>query len=217
MYLSILVIAGSFIGAFADTAFVSTLKNDCTRPSFVGSASSLNVATLPDIASADVEAEGTQSFASLTNDMFQDKCRTVKTANQAGPFAPLVLFMKGAMGENSFNQVRGTAIKLHTAVIRGFMKTSDSSIGDFALRALFLAADKDGDGLINQAEIQSVLHSLGFTWLEEKQIQGIFDRADVKIPNHMSLEEFVKEAPKTLSINLVKLAKKNGGKLGFLA
>ena len=85
------------------------------------------------------------------------------------------------------------------------------------MRTLFLAADKDADGLIHKNEMKRLLHSLGFTWLGDSQLQGIFERANVQVPDHISLEEFVKEAPKTLSTNLVKLAKKNGGSLGLLA
>jgi hypothetical protein len=53
--------------------------------------------------------------------------------------------------------------------------------------------------------------------LADKQIKGIFDRADLDANGDLDFEEFRKEAPKTLRTNLVKLAKRNGGDLGFLS
>ena len=42
-------------------------------------------------------------------------------------------------------------------------------------------------------------------------------RADEDDNCVIDYEEFVKEAPKTLKTNLVKLAKNNGAELGFLS
>ena len=216
IYVSILA---TLTGAYADTAFVSNAKGDVNRPAFVSSASALNVATLPHVGSGDssVESDETLFFASLTTSILQDQVKVSKKKSDDGPLAPIVVLVRDALGEQQFNKLRGNAISLHTAIIRKFISSSESSFGDFVLRTLFLAADKDADGLIHKNEMKRLLHSLGFTWLGDSQLQGIFERANVQVPDHISLEEFVKEAPKTLSTNLVKLAKKNGGSLGLLA
>lgn len=136
--------------------------------------------------------------------------------HKEGIFSPTVLFMKGVMGDATLNKVRGKAISLHSEVIATFVDTSDSVFGDAVLRSLFKLADKDGNGTICKDELQIALHSLGFSWLQEKQVNGIFSRADADGNGAIDLEEWIKEAPKTLRTNLTKLAKKNGGELGFL-
>ena len=55
------------------------------------------------------------------------------------------------------------------------------------------------------------------SWLAEKQVEQIIKRADSDENEVIDFEEFVKEAPRTLRVNLVKLAKQNGHDLGFLA
>lgn len=199
-------------------AFVSNAA-ESTHPAFAGSKSALHVATLPDIITGIIGEEETPFFASLTKGMLQDQVGIVKKKKKTGhgPLAPLVVLARDALGEKEFNNLRGNAIKLHSTAIRNFVGTSESTIGKFVLRMLFFAADKDEDGLLREAEIKVVLHDLGFTWLGDSQIRVIFERAEVQVPNHISLDEFIKEAPRTLSTNWVKLAKKNGGELGLLA
>jgi hypothetical protein len=53
--------------------------------------------------------------------------------------------------------------------------------------------------------------------LQSKQIQGIFKRADLDENGSIDFDEFMKEAPKTLRTNLIKLAKKNGDGMGLLS
>ena len=217
---SLFVTVATLATSYVEAGFVTTANTniESTRPAFVGTTSALHVATLPEITSgARYEADETPFFASLTKDMLQDQAKSSKTKAYDGPLAPVVVALRDVIGQERFNKLRGNAISLHSTAIRSFVGTSESSLGEFVLKMLFLAADKDEDGLIREAEMKDVLQGLGFTWLEESQIAAIFKRANVKIPNHISLEEFVKEAPRTLSTNLVKLAKKNGGALGLLA
>jgi len=61
------------------------------------------------------------------------------------------------------------------------------------------------------------LRKLGFTHLSDKQIETILNRADSDDNCVIDYDEFVAEAPKTLKVNLVKLAKSNGADLGFLS
>ena len=135
--------------------------------------------------------------------------------HKQGIFSPLVMLGKDILGEKELNQVRAKAIGLHSDVIGKFVETADSSFGNQALKVLFSIADKDGNGTIEEEELAVALTSLGFD-LKPKQISGIFQRADVDENGAIDWDEWQKEAPKTLRTNLIKLAKKNGGELGFL-
>jgi EF-hand domain pair len=138
------------------------------------------------------------------------------TQHKNGIFSPAVILAKNLLGEQELNKVRAKAISLHSDVIGDFVATSDSAIGNMVLRRLFVLADTDKNGVICQAELSTALQTLGFDWLKDKQISGIFDRADTDKNGGIDMDEWMKEAPKTLRTNLVKLAKKNGGELGFL-
>jgi Ca2+-binding EF-hand superfamily protein len=70
---------------------------------------------------------------------------------------------------------------------------------------------------VDEEELAQALTRLGFEWLKDKQVKGILERADRNHDGRIDLEEWMSEAPKTLRTNLIKLAKKNGGELGFLA
>ena len=72
------------------------------------------------------------------------------------------------------------------------------------------------NGVICQHELSTALQTLGFDWLKDKQVSGILKRADLDDNGAVDVEEFMREAPKTLRTNLIKLAKKNGGELGLL-
>ena len=48
---------------------------------------------------------------------------------------------------------------------------------------------------------------MGFTFIEDKQLDKIFSRADENDDLVIDFEEFIKETPKTLRTSLVKLAK----------
>ena len=134
-----------------------------------------------------------------------------------GPFAPVVVLAKNILGEEQLNQIRGKAIAEHSKVIGGFVDTSKTPFGERALRTLFYLADADKNGKIEEHELAAAFRYLGFDHLKEKQIKGIFERADKDENGAIDFEEWCKEAPSTLRTNLIKLAKKNGGELGFLA
>lgn len=136
--------------------------------------------------------------------------------HKEGIFSPVVLAAKAVLGEEKLNKVRAKAISMHSDVISSFVDTHDTPTGQAALKTLFRIADKDGNGTISTDELAEAFQALGFNWLKEKQVNGIFKRADIDENGAIDLEEFVKEAPKTLRTNLIKLAKTNGGELGFL-
>ena len=56
---------------------------------------------------------------------------------------------------------------------------------------------------------------IGFS-VDECQLDGIVCKADLDENEVIDFEEFCSAAPKTLRMQLVKLAKKNGDDLGFL-
>jgi len=134
-----------------------------------------------------------------------------------GIFSPLVKAAKVVLGDEKLNKVRAKAISMHSDVIASFVDTYESAFGTTALKTLFQMADKNQNGKLEEDELKTLFQSLGFDWLQEKQVKGIISRADPEEKGYMSLEDWMKEAPKTLRTNLTKLAKKNGGELGFLA
>lgn len=138
------------------------------------------------------------------------------TVHKQGIFSPAVLAAKQVLGDENLNKVRAKAISMHSDVIASFVDTYEWPTGQAALKALFAVADKDGSGTIDEKELNDALLALGFTWLKEKQVKGIFARADTDENGAICLQEFMNEAPKTLRTNLIKLAKQNGGELGFL-
>merc|ERR1711907_511849 len=140
-----------------------------------------------------------------------------KRVASQGIFAPLVKGTKRVMGDKELNKLRAQVIAEHTKVITAFVDTSDSPFGQIALRRLFDAADRDKNGTLDREEIRDALHALGFTFIENKQLDKIFERGDLDGNEVIDFEEFVKETPKTLRMSLVKLAKQNGHDLGFLA
>jgi len=134
-----------------------------------------------------------------------------------GIFAPAVLATKELMGTKELNKLRASVIAEHTKVISSFVDTSESAFGQIVLRRMFEAADKDGNGTLDRQEVQEALRALGFTFIQDAQMDKIMDRADIDGNDVIDFEEFVKETPKTLRTSIVKLAKQNGHDLGFLA
>jgi hypothetical protein len=96
--------------------------------------------------------------------------------HKEGIFSPAVLAAKAVMGDEQLNKVRAKAISLHSDVIASFVDTHETPTGQAALKTLFAIADKDGNGTICEKELNDALQALGFTWLQEKQVQGIFKR-----------------------------------------
>lgn len=136
--------------------------------------------------------------------------------HKKGVFSPVVQLTKMALGDEKLNKLRAKVISLHSDVISNFVNTSDTALGNIVLRQLFEFADKDKSGTIDETELRAALLTLGFDWLQEKQIKGIFERADADANGAIDIDEWMMEAPRTLRTNLIKLAKKNGGDMGLL-
>lgn len=136
--------------------------------------------------------------------------------HKEGVFSPIVVAAGTVMGEETLNKVRGKVIAIHSDLIKSFVGTSDTAFGKAVLKQLFNLVDTDKSGYLDKEELAVALSMLGFEWLKEKHVAKIFERADANGDEEISLEEFMQEAPKTLSTNLVKLAKKNGGEMGLL-
>ena len=93
------------------------------------------------------------------------------------------------------------------------------AVNSAALRAAGIdrtTPDPDG-GTIDRDELEKALKKLGFYHLSGAQLDAIMKRADEDDNCVIDYDEFVKEAPKTLKTNWVKLAKNNGAELGFLS
>jgi hypothetical protein len=134
-----------------------------------------------------------------------------------GVFSPVVKTVKAVMGDAELNKLRGKVIGLHSEVIGNFVNTSDTPFGKKVLKQMYAAFDADRNGTLEESELEALLLTLGFSHLNAKQIHGIFERADADHDGHITEEEWMNEAPKTLRTNLIKLAKKNGGDMGLLA
>lgn len=134
-----------------------------------------------------------------------------------GIFAPAVLLTKDIVGAPKLNKLRGKIIGMHSEVIGKFTETAQTEFGNQVLKVLFTLADKNGDGTIDEEELNDALKALGFDFLKEKQVAGIFERADGDKNGRLDFDEWQQAAPKTLRTALIKLAKKNGHDLGFLA
>merc|ERR1712127_318425 len=130
--------------------------------------------------------------------------------------SPIVVASKAVAGDDTINKLRAKFISLHSNVIGDFVNTYDSPVGSTIAKELFKAMDKNNDGTIDKAELEEAFEVLGFTWLQEKQVNGIMKRADKDENGVIDFEEYTKELPKTLKVNLTKLAKKNGGDMGLL-
>jgi aspartate 1-decarboxylase len=137
--------------------------------------------------------------------------------HKAGVFSPVVLTAKQVIGDERLNKIRAKVISMHSEVIGSFVDTYDSPIGKSVLKSLFEVADLNHNGNIDEAELSAAMETLGFSWLQAKQIAGIFKRADLDENGSIDFDEFMKEAPKTLRTNLIKLAKKNGDEMGLLS
>lgn len=148
--------------------------------------------------------------------MAKKKKATGGPAHKAGVFSPIVYAGKMVLGDEQLNKLRAKIISLHSNLIKDFVSTHDSAFGQAVLRSLFEISDLDKDGKLSRDEVASALRSLGFEWLKDKQIDGIIKRADTDENGYICIDEFCVEAPRTLSTNLVKLAKKNGGDMGLL-
>jgi len=144
------------------------------------------------------------------------KKKKANPAHKEGIFSPIVKVAKDVVGEKEINSIRGKFITAHSNVIKDFVATHPSPIGERAIRDMFTIADIDGDGEISKEELKVAVSKIGFTWLGDKQIDGIFKRADLNGDGVIDFEEFKEETPKILKTNLVKLAKKNGGDMGWL-
>jgi len=142
--------------------------------------------------------------------------KKANAAHKEGVFSPIVVVAGTILGPEQLNKVRAKAITIHSDLIKSFVGTSDSAIGQTVLQQLFKYVDADNSGYIDKEELAVALSLLGFKWLKEKQVNAIFDRADVNKDGMISMEEFMDEAPRTLKTNLVKLAKNNGGDMGLL-
>lgn len=170
------------------------------------------------VVSSETEKSSNTEKPSISNTKSKMKIKSRKSSSkhQSGIFSPIVLGAKEVLGEKTINKIRADAILMHSDVIKLFVDTSETQTGQDILRILFQAVDRNGDGEIDGNELSMALERLGFTWLKEKQIAGIIKRADSDKNGVLDLNEFTAEAPKTLKKNLVKLAKKNGGEMGFL-
>ena len=139
-----------------------------------------------------------------------------KPNHKEGVFSPIVFASKAVMGEDNLNKLRGKVISLHSNVIGSFVDTHTTPIGSAVAQNLFVVMDVNNDGTLDKEELKAAFQKLGFTWLQDKQVEGIMNRADKDKNGVIDYDEFEAELSKTLRTNLIKLAKKNGEAMGLL-
>mmetsp|Transcript_3365 Transcript_3365/g.4898 ORF Transcript_3365/g.4898 Transcript_3365/m.4898 type:complete len:238 (+) Transcript_3365:154-867(+) len=137
-------------------------------------------------------------------------------AHKEGVFSPIVFASKKIVGEDEINKLRAKIISLHSGVIGDFVETANTPVGSTISKQLFVVMDVNNDGTLDKDELKAGFEKLGFTWLQDKQVEGIINRADKNDDGVIDYDEFEAELTKTLRTNLIKLAKKNGGDMGFL-
>merc|ERR1712094_106157 len=54
--------------------------------------------------------------------------------------------------------------------------TSESKFGQIALKRMFEAADKDGNGTLDPDEVKAALNALGFTFIDKNEVDKISRR-----------------------------------------
>ena len=167
-------------------------------------------------AAAEKAAESDKLIMDIPPTPVAPEKKKANPAHKEGIFSPIVVAAGAVLGQEQLNKVRAKVISIHSDLIKSFVGTSDSAFGQAVLRQLFKYVDTDNSGYIDKEELSVALSLLGFKWLKEKQVNAIFERADVNKDGMISLEEFMDEAPRTLKTNLVKLAKNNGGDMGLL-
>jgi hypothetical protein len=145
------------------------------------------------------------------------KARKVKKPNhKEGVFSPIVFASKKLVGDDKINKLRSKVISLHSGVIGNFVDTHTTVVGEKISQSLFVIMDANNDGSLDEKELKAAFEALGFTWLKEKQVGGILKRADADKNGVIDYDEFKNELSKTLRVNLIKLAKKNGEEMGLL-
>merc|ERR1712127_354735 len=207
--------SSSYLSAVDSIEVTSTASS-----SSVDSIEAINEAMEEVAASMNAMEEDTQSMlgepAFVSKKKIVTKKKAKNPAHKEGVFSPIVVAAKDVMGDKTLNSVRGDFIALHSNIIKKFVATYDTPTGQRAIKNMFALADINGDGKLDKEEMALALQKLGFTWLKQKQTDGIFKRADKDGDGFVDFEEFAAEVPNTLKTNLVKLAKKNGGDMGLL-
>lgn len=135
--------------------------------------------------------------------------------HKEGVFSPVVQVAKAALGEDKLNKIRGKVIGVHSDIISSFVETHDSVLGNAVIKHIYGLFDENKDGKLDANELRSAFETFGFSWLQEKQVDGIVKRAGGE-NGYLVFDQFKQEFPKTLRTNLVKLAKKNGAEMGLL-
>jgi len=131
-----------------------------------------------------------------------------------GIFSPAVEVAKAVLGEKDLDYLRGEGIKLHSTVITGFTGLEQTK---YFGRTVFDRADKDGNGTLDLTELREFMKSCGFYWQDsDEKTLATMGKMDKDGNQLIDFAEFMETGPTIFRQNLIKLAKKNGDKLGFL-
>ena len=206
----------STINARSTFAAKVTSLDAAPSPYFLEELESATESSMTEAATLAPQRKATESTETPVVKSQKPKAAVKKPNHKEGVFSPIVFASKVIMGDDNLNKLRGKVIALHSDVIGSFVDTHTTSVGSAVAQNLFVVMDANNDGTLDKDELKAAFQKLGFTWLQDKQVDGIMNRADKDKNGVIDYDEFEEELSKTLRTNLIKLAKKNGEAMGLL-
>lgn len=80
----------------------------------------------------------------------------------------------------------------------------------------FKWADTDENEYLDPKEVKIAFRELGFTFITDKNVDGLVARGDANSDGLLDVDEFIAVAPSYLRKNCAKMAAKNGNELGLM-
>lgn len=128
-------------------AIASASTMQCSRPICRPAASRVQRLSSSSSAFSSPAALHPAAASSLSQPAAGRRSLTIVAGNKGsgGPFAPLVVVTRNAMGTKEFNQFRGKAISIHSQVIKDFCKQLGADTKQ--VQGLIRLAKKNGETL----------------------------------------------------------------------
>ena len=92
-----------------------------------------------------------------------------------------------------------TQIGLHSEMIGSFVDTQETIMVSPIIQQLFALMEENKEGVVDEIELGLAFKSLGFNWLQQKQITGIIKRAGSE-NGILRMEQFKEEISRRLFV-----------------
>ena len=92
-----------------------------------------------------------------------------------------------------------TQIGLHSEMIGSFVDTQETIMVSPVIQQLFALMEENKEGVVDEIELGLAFKSLGFNWLQQKQITGIIKRAGSE-NGILRMEQFKEEISRRLFV-----------------